>query len=140
EACRTRKKALDLLRPVIRAYEIDAVVAAELRRRCASKLEELNVSRAKAVKIAHTWIRTEDFLEARPRRRFTHIVSNPPYIRWDAIPSALRDVYRIRFKSFKQRADLYVAFIEHALGMLQPHGQLAFLCPGILWQCHSGSV
>src|SRR5262249_59684819 len=35
-----------------------------------------------------------------------------------------------RFTSFKQRADLYVAFIEHALELLESHGQLAFLCPG----------
>jgi hypothetical protein len=130
EACRTQKKTMDLLRPVIRAYEIDGEVAADLRRQCAATLEELDVPRAKAVEIAQSWIRSEDFLEARPRKRFTHIVSNPPYIRWDSIPAALRDVYKTRFKSFKQRADLYVAFIEHALGMLEPYGQLAFLCPG----------
>ncbi|MCK1463147.1 N-6 DNA methylase [Bradyrhizobium sp. 2] len=130
EACRTQKKTMDLLRPVIRAYEIDGAVAADLRRQCAATLEELDVPRAKAVQIAQSWIRNEDFLEARPRKRFTHIVSNPPYIRWDSIPAALRDVYKTRFKSFKQRADLYVAFIEHALGMLEPYGQLAFLCPG----------
>jgi adenine-specific DNA-methyltransferase len=130
EACRTQKKTMDLLRPVIRAYEIDGEVATNLRRQCATTLEELDVPRAKAVEIAQCWIRNEDFLEARPRKRFTHVVSNPPYIRWDSIPAALRDVYKTRFKSFKQRADLYVAFIEHALGLLEPYGQLAFLCPG----------
>jgi adenine-specific DNA-methyltransferase len=130
EACRTQKKTMDILRPVIRAYEIDGDVAASLRRQCATTLEELYVPRGKAVEIARNWIRNEDFLEARPRKRFTHIVSNPPYIRWDSIPAALRDVYKTRFKSFKQRADLYVAFIEHALGLLEPYGQLAFLCPG----------
>jgi adenine-specific DNA-methyltransferase len=130
EACRTQKKTIDLLRPVIRAYEIDGEVAADLRRQCVATLEELDVPRAKAAEIAQSWVRNEDFLEARPRKRFTHIVSNPPYIRWDSIPAALRDVYKTRFKSFKQRADLYVAFIEHALGLLEPYGQLAFLCPG----------
>ena len=30
----------------------------------------------------------------------------------------------------KQRADLYVAFIEKSLNLLQPNGQLGFLCPG----------
>lgn len=130
EACRTQKKAMDILRPVIRAYEIDGDVAASLRRQCVTTLEELDVPHAKAAEIAQSWIKNKDFLEARPRKRFTHIVSNPPYIRWDSIPVALRVVYKTRFKSFKQRADLYVAFIEHALGLLEPYGQLAFLCPG----------
>jgi hypothetical protein len=57
-------------------------------------------------------------------------VGNPPYIRWDAIPGSLRDSYKARFVSFKQRADHYVAFIEHALSLLDQHGQLGFLCPG----------
>ncbi|WP_244487342.1 N-6 DNA methylase [Afipia sp. Root123D2] len=130
EACYAQGKKFDILGPVIRAYEIDPEVAASLRAKCAGKLEDLGISRAKAKEIAQSWIKHEDFLEARPSKRFTHIVSNPPYIRWDAIPARLRDVYKARFKSFKQRADLYVAFIEHALGLLEPHGQLAFLCPG----------
>jgi hypothetical protein len=130
ESCRAQRKSLDLLRPVIRAYEIDREVAAGLRAQCVARLEELAVPRLKSIAISQKWIKNEDFLEARPRKRFTHIVSNPPYIRWDAIPVALRNVYKTRFASFKQRADLYVAFIEHALGLLEPHGQLAFLCPG----------
>ena len=38
--------------------------------------------------------------------------------------------YKVPFASFKQRADLYVVFIEHALSLLDQHGQLGFLCPG----------
>ncbi|MDI3561123.1 Eco57I restriction-modification methylase domain-containing protein [Bradyrhizobium sp. Arg816] len=130
EACRAQRKTFDLLKTVICAYEVDREVATILRTRCVANLEELGVPRASAKAIAQAWVKNEDFLETRPRKRFTHVVSNPPYIRWDAIPVALRDVYKTRFKSFKQRADLYVAFIEHALGLLAPHGQLAFLCPG----------
>jgi hypothetical protein len=36
EACRTQKKTMDLLRPVIRAYEIDGEVATNVRRQCAT--------------------------------------------------------------------------------------------------------
>ena len=54
----------------------------------------------------------------------------PPYIRWDAIPPELRASYRERFGSLKQRADLYVAFIESSLSLLSDGGQLGFLCPG----------
>jgi hypothetical protein len=121
---------LDVLRPIIRAYEIDAQVAITLRVQTGTTLEALGVHGPTARHIARDWIRNEDFLEARPRSRFTHIVGNPPYIRWDAIPGSLRESYKARFASFKQRADLYVAFIERALSLLDQHGQLGFLCPG----------
>jgi adenine-specific DNA-methyltransferase len=129
-ACREQKKCFDLLRPVIRAYEIDPRVAVVLRAQCVATLVELGVNAAQAQGIARAWIKNSDFLEMRPKQRFTHIVGNPPYIRWDAIPAKLREAYKVRFSSFKQRADLYVAFIEHALGLLEPRSQLAFLCPG----------
>jgi adenine-specific DNA-methyltransferase len=129
-SCQRQEESFDVLRPIIRAYEIDAQVAATLRLETETTLETLRVDGSTARSIARDWVRNEDFLEATPRTRFTHIVGNPPYIRWDAIPSALRESYKARFTSFKQRADLYVAFIEHALSLLEPRGQLGFLCPG----------
>jgi adenine-specific DNA-methyltransferase len=130
QACRRQRKSFDLLRPIICAYEIDTEVATTLRLQTEATLETLGVERTTARRLARGWVRNEDFLEARPRTRFTHIVSNPPYIRWDAIPGSLRESYKARFASFKQRADLYVAFIEHALSLLDQDGQLGFLCPG----------
>ena len=129
-SCRRQKRSFDVLRQIIRAYEIDPQVAIKLRLQTERTLEALGVDGPTACHIARAWIWNEDFLEARPRTRFTHIVGNPPYIRWDAIPSFLRESYKARFASFKQRADLYVAFIEHALSLLDQHGQLGFLCPG----------
>ena len=129
-SCQRQQKSFDVLRPIIRAYEIDARVAIALRMQTETTLEALGVDGPTARHIAREWVRNEDFLQARPRTRFTHIVGNPPYIRWDAIPGSLRESYKARFASFKQRADLYVAFIEHALSLLDQHGQLGFLCPG----------
>jgi hypothetical protein len=129
-SCQRQKKSFDILRPIIRAYEIDARVAITLRLRTEATLAALGIDRSTTRLIAWDWIRNEDFLEARPLTRFTHIVGNPPYIRWDAIPVSLRESYKVRFALFKQRADLYVAFIEHALSLLDQHGQLGFLCPG----------
>jgi adenine-specific DNA-methyltransferase len=125
-----KEESFDVLRPIIRAYEIDAQVAITLRVQTGTTLEALGVDGPTARHIARDWVRNEDFLEARPWSRFTHIVGNPPYIRWDAIPGSLRESYKARFASFKQRADLYIAFIEHALSLLDRHGQLGFLCPG----------
>lgn len=140
-ACQRQKETFDVLRPIIRAYEIDARVAVTLHSRTETTLIELGIDAPTAHRIANDWIRNEDFLEARPRTRFTHVVGNPPYIRWDAIPVSLRNSYRERFSAFKQRADLYVAFIEHALSVLDDDGQLAFLCPGT-WtrNVYGGSV
>lgn len=130
KACRDQKRSHEGLRLVVRAYEIDPAVAESLRIRCEKVLRRHGVRPRTAKRIVREWIRNEDFLDANIKTRFSHIVGNPPYIRWDAIPQELRDSYRERFKLFKQRADLYVAFIEHALRCLDANGQLAFLCPG----------
>jgi adenine-specific DNA-methyltransferase len=129
-ACRSRRRSWDALRPVIRAFEIDPVVAASLRRKCATELRRHGLAAEQAGRLVRSWIQTGDFLEKRITTRFSHIVGNPPYIRWDAVPEPLRDRYRERFSSFKQRADLYVAFIQKSLSLLQPTGQLGLLCPG----------
>lgn len=121
---------LDALASNIRAFEVDPIVAAALRERCASALIEAGIDKDRGRKIVNAWIKNEDFLEAKLSSVFSHIVGNPPYIRWDAIPSPLRDAYRRRFDSFKQRADLYIPFIEESLRLLAPQGQLGFLCPG----------
>ena len=129
-ACRAQKRSYATLSKCIRAYEIDPFVAASLREKCTDSLCENGVPTEIAKRVARYWVRNEDFLEAKIRSRFSHIVSNPPYIRWDAIPARLRESYRTRFLSFKQRADLYVVFIERAFELLQSDGQLGFLCPG----------
>jgi adenine-specific DNA-methyltransferase len=129
-ACRLSRRSCDALRPVIRAFEIDPAVAASLRRKCAAELRRQGVAPEQARRLVRSWVQTGDFLEKLITARFSHIVGNPPYIRWDAVPEPLRDRYRERFSSFKQRADLYVAFIQKSLALLQPTGQLGFLCPG----------
>jgi adenine-specific DNA-methyltransferase len=141
DACRAQKRSFETLRPLIRAYEIDVKVASALRQRCGDALRDAGVSGPKAAMLARYWVRHGDFLEARIHSRFSHVVGNPPYIRWDAIPAELRNLYRARFGSFKQRADLYVAFIESSLRLLRDGGQLGFLCPGT-WtkNVYGGSV
>jgi adenine-specific DNA-methyltransferase len=129
-ACETQHVPHSALRPTIRAYEIDPIVARSFQSRCAAELQKSGLTALQAQQLAQSWIRNEDFLEARLTSGFSHIVGNPPYIRWDAVPVELRELYRKRFLSFKQRADLYVTFIEKSLGLLRPGGQLGFLCPG----------
>src|SRR5580658_8986840 len=78
-SCQQQKKNFEVLRPIIRAYEIDSEVAGTLRAQTATTLESLGVDGPAARHIARDWIRNEDFLEARLRSQFTHIVGNPPY-------------------------------------------------------------
>lgn len=79
EACRYQKNSYDRLLPISRAFEVDAQVAVALRSRCGDALEELGVARSKAREIARAWVTNQDFLEARPRTRFTHIVGDPSF-------------------------------------------------------------
>ena len=64
-SCWRQKKSFDVLRPVIRAYEIDAQVAITLRVQTETTLEALGVDGPTTRDIARDWIRNEDFLEAR---------------------------------------------------------------------------
>ncbi len=130
EACRAQGRPFDALKTIVRAYEIDTDVANTLLQNCVQALKKSGVPKAKATEIARYWVRNEDFLEARIHSRFSHVVGNPPYIRWESIPLALRESYRKRYSSFKGRADFYVAFIDRALDLLADDGQLGFLCPG----------
>lgn len=120
----------DALRPIVRAFEIDPILAASLRRKCAAALHASGLREFIATRVARSWIKNRDFLETEFKTTFSHIVGNPPYIRWDAVPIHLREAYKQRFTSFRRRADLYVAFIEKSLSILEPNGQLGFLCPG----------
>lgn len=40
---------------------------------------------------------------------FTHIVGNPPYIRQEELPARLLNLYRSRFATMYDRAELYTA-------------------------------
>lgn len=56
------------------------------------------------------------------------IVGNPPYVRYDNIPSMQREMYKALFPSFSARCDIYVPFIEKSIKALKPDGKLCFIC------------
>lgn len=70
----------------------------------------------------------EDFLLSEWPVSFDFIVGNPPYVRYENIPKDKRDVYKLRFRTFHYRPDLYVMFFEHSLSLLAPGGQHCFIC------------
>jgi len=69
-----------------------------------------------------------DFLLNNFQMKFNCIVGNPPYIRHERINSDKKQIYKQKFRTFRNRADLYIPFFEKALGLLETNGILCFIC------------
>jgi len=78
--------------------------------------------------IVEKWLVIGDFLTIPIDQKFTHIVGNPPYIRQESIPDSLLRIYRARYATMYDRADIYVPFFERSLELLSPSGELGFIC------------
>ena len=74
------------------------------------------------------WFQCCDFLLTDIKGKFTHVIGNPPYVRVENVPKSLLFEYRQRFSTMTDRADLYVAFYEKALNLLEDKGKLSFIC------------
>lgn len=77
-----------------------------------------------------------DFLLWETDQRFDLIIGNPPYgIIGDPSHYAIGELvgrkrlYRQRFHTWRGKYNIYGAFIEKALSLLKPHGQLVFIVP-----------
>ncbi len=56
------------------------------------------------------------------------VIGNPPYVRHENIPSHAKTEYKSEFRTFRHRSDLYVAFYEKGLRILNESGTLTFIC------------
>jgi len=73
-----------------------------------------------------------DFLAVSERELgggFDYIISNPPYVSYEAIDPKSRDLYRRVFKVARGRFDIYMLFFEKALTLLKPKGRMVFITP-----------
>ena len=117
------------LKPRIVAFELYAPAAIAARRRVVAKLVSMRVHRSTAKSCAKAWIRTGDFLlSEKARDEYTHVVGNPPYVRWSKVPTPLRKAYEERLSSEMARGDLYLPFLDRALDELEAEGKLGFVC------------
>lgn len=57
------------------------------------------------------------------------IAGNPPYIRYDNMPTERRDFFRRRFELFRGRCDMYVVFFERSFELLSDRGLVCFITP-----------
>jgi hypothetical protein len=113
----------------LQAFEIDPDAAEKAVGVVRATLVSMKVASATAEKLARSWIKVGDFLEASlcfPIADF--VIGNPPYIRLEEIPERKAAMYRNGFSAMRGRADIYVAFYQAALMQLKPRGVCAYIC------------
>ncbi len=116
------------LLPAIRGVELHEVTFEEMRQNVTERLVAHHLSHPEATLLTDTWLIRGDFLLTDFSTRFHVVIGNPPYVRQELIPDALRAEYRARFTTIYDRADLYVPFIEKSLTLLERGGCLGFIC------------
>lgn len=91
-------------------------------------LQANKIDKKTAQDLAASWLIQDDFLATPLEKKFTYVVGNPPYVRQELISAALMTFYRSKYETVYDRADLYIPFIERGLTLLEPGGQLSFIC------------
>ena len=129
ESCERHGTPLTKAASALQAFEIDPEAAEKAVGVVLETLVSLRVPPATAEKLARSWIKVGDFLEASlcfPIADF--VIGNPPYIRLEEIPEKKAAMYRNGFSVMRGRADIYVAFYQAALLQLKPRGVCAYIC------------
>ena len=117
------------LRDRILAYELVSREAEIARARLVAELQELGVHASTARACARAWVRNEDFLLADLQEaRFSHIVGNPPYVRWSKIPNKIKSLYAERLPSAVAKGDLYLPFLQRSFELLARNGRCVYVC------------
>jgi hypothetical protein len=119
---------VQLLASSIRAVELHQVTFQETRNRILDLLITNEISAQAARELCSRWLFQGDFLLHDWEMQFDMVAGNPPYVRQELIPAPLLSEYRRRFKTMYDRADLYIAFIERSLSLLNQKGKLGFIC------------
>lgn len=112
----------------ITAFEISKRAVEEARSNLIAALRDIDVTTAVADELAYTWIRKGDFLLEAAPGPFTHVVGNPPYIRWSNLPPDAAELYSTRLQPDVVKGDLCIAFFDRAAQVLAPGGKFAFVC------------
>lgn len=69
----------------------------------------------------------KDFFEYYPKTLFDTIIGNPPYVRFQDIPSTTKQLLNLDL--FDRRSNLYLFFIEKCIDLLGENGELIFITP-----------
>lgn len=117
------------LRARVTAFELHPGAAREARQRVREALRNHDVHHRTAAACSNAWVRTADFLLSEaPPAPYTHVVGNPPYIRWSKVPTPLKSLYEQRLPAEVARGDLFLPFLDRSFDLLAPDGRCGFLC------------
>lgn len=112
---------------LVTAYEISSESIANAKNKTLQILSS-TFSFEESKTLVESWYKNTDFLIDTDQSLFTHIIGNPPYVRIENIPLELLKMYREKFSTMKERADLYIPFFEKSLSLLKDDGVLSFIC------------
>ena len=117
------------LRSRITAFELHPGAARDARQRVREALRSHGVHHRTAAACSTAWVRNADFLLSEtPPEPYTHVVGNPPYIRWSKVPAPLKSLYEKRLPAAMARGDLFLPFLDRSFDLLAPDGRCGFLC------------
>jgi adenine-specific DNA-methyltransferase len=125
---RKRPVNTQALADAITAYEIHPDACREAKGAVSCALANQGLTAKDSRRLADQWIREGDFITSTDTGKFTHIVGNPPYVRWSRIPQVFRTLYAPSIPAVVQRGDLCVPFLYKSAIALLPGGMLAFVC------------
>jgi len=111
------------------AVDISTESVDYIRKAVSDKLVKDGCPCGTAWDLVQTWFVCDDFLTHDFQgAEFDVVVGNPPYIRFDDVPSDIRTVYQLKYHTFAERCDIYVPFIERSLQLLSERGAFSFIC------------
>lgn len=115
------------LRGCLRAYDLDQSSVRKSRDVAYRCLVGHGMASADAKRLSRAWIIRKDFITS-GWRKAQWIVGNPPYIRSRDIPRESRKQYGSMLSTASMGTDLYVAFFEKGLRLLDRGASLCFIC------------
>ena len=119
----------DLLAERLLAFEIHADEATKCRAAVTQLLIKHGLMQNDAEDLAANWVREADFLlSPLTSRSFTHVVGNPPYLRWSKLPAPLRTRYQQVLPATVAKGDLFLPFLDRGIEALKVGGKLGFVC------------
>lgn len=120
--------SLQALEDRILSFELVATEVRKARQRVDAVLKKHGLPKALRTKLASKWIRQGDFLLKDHASKFTHVVGNPPYVRWSRVPPSLRARYERNLPKSICKGDLVLPFLQKSLQAMSREGRLAFVC------------
>jgi len=112
----------------ILGMEIHRPVFRKAREAVGAALVRMGVDEPLASWTRDDWVRNDDFLlRDFQGATFTHVVANPPYLRWGKLPQGLSGTYRACLPGAWTSSDLSVAFIAKMIDLTADGGRLAIL-------------